>query len=290
MAFAPIAASLASINAATILIQGGIGAVQTGIGMIGSLFTTVFTKLGEIAVKIFTRIKDFITDKILPALEPLINITKKVFNGMRNIAMKVIGAIVDGFRNIPQVFGDIRDKLTTAISNIPEIFGRLKDGAIQKLVGLKDFIFGIPSKISDAIGKAFGQLSRFVGEVKSKLSTVGEFIGDQFAKVGDIMLWPFKQVWNIITKIKDAISGAVGGLIDKAKGLFGGDKKKSESATTQIGTSVSGGVNQYFTMNINISGVTDRSDKREIAREMSELMQEEVARALGGTTTSTRYG
>ena len=42
-------------------------------------------------------------------------------------------------------------------------------------------------------------------------------------------------------------------------------------------------------MNINIAGVTDRSDKRQLAREMGELMQEEVARAMGGTTTKSRY-
>ena len=70
--------------------------------------------------------------------------------------------------------------------------------------------------------------------------------------------------------------------------MFGG-KKETQSSATQIGTAVSGGVTQNFTMNINVAGVTDRSDKRQIAREMSELMQEEVARAMGGTTTKSRY-
>ena len=58
MAFAPIVASLAAINSSTSLLQGGITAVQTGINMIGTLFTTVFTKLGEIAVTVFNKIKD----------------------------------------------------------------------------------------------------------------------------------------------------------------------------------------------------------------------------------------
>jgi|TARA_A200000159_G_scaffold77362_1_gene71649 phage-related protein len=288
MAFAPILASLAAINSSTTLIQGGISAVQSGIGMIGTLFSAVFNKLGQLAVKIFTKIKDFIKDKVIPALEPFIGIAKKVFNGVLNIAKKVIGFIVDGFKKIPEVFGTIKEKLTSAIAGIPELFGTLKDKVIDKLVAVKDFIFDIPSKISEAIGKTFSKIGKFVSGLKSKLAGVGKFIGDQFAKVGDIMLWPFKQVWNIIKKIKDAIAGAVGGLIDKAKGLFGG-KKKKESSSTQIGTAVSGGVNQYFTMNINVSGVTDRSDKRQLARELGELMQEETARALGGTTTKSRY-
>jgi phage-related protein len=289
MAFAPILASLAAINSSTTLIQGGITAVQGGISMIGTLFSAVFNKLGQLAVKIFTKIKDFIKDKVIPALEPFIGIAKKVFNGVLNIAKKVIGFIVDGFKKIPEAFGTIKEKLTNAIVGIPDLFGTLKDKAIDKLVALKDFIFGIPSKISEAIGKAFSKIGKLVSGLKSKLAGVGKFIGDQFAKVGDIMLWPFKQVWNIIKKIKDAIAGAVGGLIDKAKGLFGGNKKKKESGGTQIGTAVSGGVNQYFTMNINISGVTDRSDKRQLARELGELMQEETARALGGTTTKSRF-
>jgi phage-related protein len=288
MAFAPILASLAAVNSTTTLIQGGIGAVQSGIGMIGQLFTSVFTKLGELAMSIFNKIKGFVDEHIMPILNPLIGIAKTVFGGIWNICKKIIGFIVDGFKKIPEVFGGLVGKLSGALGKIPELFGTLKDKAIDKLTLLKDFIFSIPSRIAEKVGEAFGKIMRFVGGLKTRLGQVKDFMIDRFKKVGEIILWPFKQVLNIINKIKKAITGSVGKLVGKAKGLLGGGNKK-ESSGTQIGTSVSGGVNQYFTMNINISGVTDRSDKRQIAREMSELMQEEVARALGGTTTTSRY-
>jgi len=45
---------------------------------------------------------------------------------------------------------------------------------------------------------------------------------------------------------------------------------------------------QTFNITVNPSGITDRSDKREMAREIGNLIQQEVSRALGGTTMRGR--
>ena len=49
-----------------------------------------------------------------------------------------------------------------------------------------------------------------------------------------------------------------------------------------------GGGSNTFNITINPSGITDRTDKRELARSMGNMIQQEVARALGGTTMRGR--
>ena len=45
-----------------------------------------------------------------------------------------------------------------------------------------------------------------------------------------------------------------------------------------------GGGGNTFNISINASGMTDRTDKREFARQMSNAIQQEIARASGGST------
>ena len=49
-----------------------------------------------------------------------------------------------------------------------------------------------------------------------------------------------------------------------------------------------GGGNNTFNITINPSGITDRTDKRELARSMGNMIQQEISRALGGTTMRGR--
>jgi len=46
---------------------------------------------------------------------------------------------------------------------------------------------------------------------------------------------------------------------------------------------------QTFNITVNASGITDRSDKRQLAREIGNMLQQEVARAVGGSTTRGRF-
>jgi len=46
---------------------------------------------------------------------------------------------------------------------------------------------------------------------------------------------------------------------------------------------------QTFNMSFNLSGMTDRSDKRQMAREISDLIQQELRRTVGANTTRGRF-
>ena len=50
-----------------------------------------------------------------------------------------------------------------------------------------------------------------------------------------------------------------------------------------------GGGGGTFNMTFNLSGLTDRTDKRQLAREIGNMIQQEVARSVGGSTMSRRY-
>jgi len=49
-----------------------------------------------------------------------------------------------------------------------------------------------------------------------------------------------------------------------------------------------GGGSQTFNINVNPTGITDRTDKRDMARQIGNMIQQEVSRALGGTTMRGR--
>jgi hypothetical protein len=51
-----------------------------------------------------------------------------------------------------------------------------------------------------------------------------------------------------------------------------------------------GGGGSTFNINVNASGITDRTDKRQLAREIGNMIQQEMSRSIGGTTMRGRYG
>lgn len=81
----------------------------------------------------------------------------------------------------------------------------------------------------------------------------------------------------MIQKIKNDIAGRIGKIVDFVVG-------KPNTAETTVGTAVNGGVTQNFSMNVSASGITDRSDKRQLAKDIGDMIQQETARSLGGTT------
>ena len=97
-----------------------------------------------------------------------------------------------------------------------------------------------------------------------------------------------KGLGKVVDLAKDAggfvlggMKSAVGGAADLVTGRGG-----NNSSTT--GTTVEGGVSQTFNIKLDVSGVTDASDKRTLAREIGRLIQEETARSMGGARYSGR--
>lgn len=272
MALAGLITSLAAVNSSTQIISGAMEGIQSGISMIGDLLGKVWGMFSDAAKAALDKIKSLWEEHIAPILDPWIERAKTVFEILKDLFMGLVG------------------KVGEALASIPEKLGALKDGIIEKLSGVKGFILGIPSAIGSAIGKVVDKIRNTIGRIKDRLGGIRETVVGVLSGIVDKIKAPFEYVWGIVEKIKNAVKGAVGKAIKKI-GSLNPFKKKSGGNTesTTVGTAVQGGITQHFTMNINVSGMTDRSDKRSVAREMSELIQEEMARSMGGTTTQSRY-
>jgi len=141
--------------------------------------------------------------------------------------------------------------------------------------------------VFDALASAW---SRVMGVMKSvydkTLGPVFSFLKDGVGAIIDGLL-------SILNAAKDIIGGSLGKVFNFGKSIVGGAKNLvtggGGGGSTTVGTSVQGGVVQTFNITIDVSGVTDRSDKRAMAREMGDLIQEELARSMGGVRQRGRY-
>lgn len=268
MALSGLLTSLSAVNSSTQIISGAMEGIQSGISKVGEFLGKIWSKFSGAAKETFDKIKSLWEEHIAPILEPWIERAKTILGIFKDLFMGLV------------------EKISGAIGSIPEKLGNLKDGIIEKLSGVKDFILGIPFAIKEAIGKALKNLKAKMGGIKDKLLSLKDTLKDVMTGVIDKIKVPFEYVWAIIKKIKNAISNVIGKAIDK---IYGGGGGTNTQSTTTVGTAIQGGITQNMTMNIEISGMTDRTDKREIAREMGRLIQEEMARGMGGTTTQGRY-
>jgi len=291
MALAGLVTSLAAVNSSTQIISSTMGGIQSGISMIGDLLSKIWGMFSGAAKDALAKIKSLWEEHIGPILEPWIERARTVFGILKDLFMGLVSRVGE------------------ALASIPEKLGALKDGIIEKLSGVKEFILGIPFTIGSAIGKVADKIRNTIGRIRDRLGGIRETVGGVFSGILDKMggirdsvvsilsgivdkiKAPFEYVWGIVEKIKNAVTGAVGKAIDKigSLNLFKDSGGGGNTESTTVGTAVQGGITQYFTMNINVSGMTDRSDKRTVAREMGQLIQEEMARSMGGTTTQSRY-
>lgn len=84
---------------------------------------------------------------------------------------------------------------------------------------------------------------------------------------------------------------AKGGIVNKPTlAMIGEDGAEAVIPLTQRnnpqGTGMGGGT---FNITVNAGGITDRTDKRTLAREIGNMIQQEMARNIGGTTMRGRY-
>jgi hypothetical protein len=94
-------------------------------------------------------------------------------------------------------------------------------------------------------------------------------------------------VGGMLSLFDDGIMGPVG----YSRVLSGpqGSIAFNDKDTIVAGTNLGGG-GSTFNINVNANGITDRTDKRQLAREIGNMIQQEMSRSIGGTTMRGRYG
>lgn len=180
-----------------------------------------------------------------------------------------VGNAWDWLKGKGSDFGDFISGIWESIGNlwttyISEPIGGMWDWVMGKAAEFGDFVWGILEPIIDAISTVTDGIGDFIGGVGD---TVGGVLG--FSQ-GGIASGP-SSGYPAILHGTEAIVPLSGGRSIPVE-MKGG-----------------GGGGGTFNMTFNLSGLTDRTDKRQLAREIGNMIQQEVARSVGGSTMSRRY-
>ena len=212
----------------------------------------------------------------------------------------------------------IGDRLDLAIGALPQPFKFIAD-LFQGVFGISigDYInFGI-----ELAGDAWDFIKKLVDDPLGTFADVGKGITELFEglTLGDIVKAPFNLLISGINAAFSAVNFSIdipewvpliggekysfdlsdwnipalakGGIVNKPTlAMIGEDGPEAVVPLTQRnnpqGAGMGGGT---FNITVNAGGITDRTDKRTLAREIGNMIQQEMARNIGGTTMRGRY-
>ena len=216
----------------------------------------------------------------------------------------------------------LKDRLDLTLGALPQPFAFIVDmfkGLFSiKLSDMLDFNFGfenwkdilpewdwkkiIPTSISefftlDSISTAFDTIG---GAFSFALVPIADAVNFIIDSLNDVLGWnppviPGGTVAEMLgLGLLDNISIpglAKGGIVNKPTlALIGEDGPEAVIPLSQRnnpgGVGMGGGT---VNVTVNASGITDRTDKRTLAREIGNMIQQEMARNIGGTTMRGRY-
>ena len=180
-----------------------------------------------------------------------------------------IGNAWDWLKGKGSDFGDWIGGIWESIGNlwttyITEPIGGMWDWVMDKAAEFGEFVWGILEPIVDALSTVTDGIGNFVG---GATDTVGGWLG--FSQ-GGVASGPTSG-YPAILHGTEAVVPLSGGRSIPVE-MKGG-----------------GGGGSTFNMTFNLSGLTDRTDKRQLAREIGNMVQQEVARSIGGSTMARRY-
>ena len=234
---------------------GGVSKLMSSIGGIasdiGDALGNAFTWAQEKATKAFTKIKEWFNDNLMP-----------IWNDFKESMMPVWDFMVNSVMFWVNLF---RGEWGKAKDNLIDNF--------QSMVGLLSSIWNatiVP--LWDGLRSAGGAAM--------------EWLGGLWEDIMDGLHWAWD---NTIGRAIRAISGAIDSIKNSWLGEKLGFGGRGGGGGTTVGTQVSGGISQTFNIKIDASGITDRSDKRALARDISRLVEEEMSRSMRGSS-AIRHG
>jgi hypothetical protein len=254
-------------------------------------------------------IKDFISDNVVDPVQEKWNELKEWFGGLKDSVFERFVAI----KNF------IIDNVVTSIiakwDGFTEKITSVKEKAITTFGSIKDNVSSILSKIWDAVPTIpeFFSLEYWVG--------VSKGIGDAFLGIGGFLIDGMKAGINGIISLINSLFESInfsktldlpgldpmtigfdlsswsipalakGGIINKPTlAMIGEDGPEAVVPLSQRnnpgGAGMGGGT---YNITVNAGGITDRTDKRALAREIGNMIQQELARSIGGSTMRGRY-
>jgi len=289
--------ALSKTSTITTAAIGGIAILSTAVSGIGTAFKKVFDMGIKFAGKAFTFMKEYWKENIRPLFEPLIGVFETVFSTIGALYDGFINLMVDRWKAFMRVVSSLKDvfasafelitnpsfdNLKTYFGNVLVFFKTLWEETfggmfafisdINVFEGLKTafnlMATGIKFIYDNTLGHVFSVMAIAIDTVVNGLTTVANKIADVLGSVAGTIL-------DIGGKGVDFVVGAVGGGGGGGSGRVTGQRRSDGQHT--------------FNITVNAGGITDRTDKLDLAREIASLIQQETARQYGATTSVTRY-
>ena len=236
---------------------------------IGSLFNEYVTQPLEVFFDWLGGVWDTIKDKAGVALDW---VKDKIGSALE----KPIGAIVDTVTEVKDAITGIFDGFK--ISDVftikwwKKLFGGILDVGKSIIGGLVDIIKAPFNFLISTINSILSKI-KFKIKVPKWVPKVG---GKSFGvDLGEIKI-PMLAKGGIVDKPTLAMIGE-----DGPEAVVPLSKKNNPN-----GVGMGGGT---FNITVNAGGITDRTDKRALAREIGNMIQQEVARSIGGATHRGRF-
>ena len=302
---ASIGGGVAAILGAVSLIIGGIALVVAGINrgvtwwksilmialgaflvFIGILILTaslpwaaaIAITIGIIAliVRFWDQIKA-ITKKFLQGLAILGKMAFDALVAFAGIIITVVLGAVIGFFSL--IFGIIGGLIWGYIGVLKNIWKSFWTNIVEGKGGIMGFIMSIPREVAvgfiTGFGKAFnaitGIYNKFARKMRFDIPSWVPIVGGKEFKLPEI----------------PEIALAKGGIVKAPTHALIGEAGP-EAVIPLNRMKEMGGLGTTINVNIDVSGVTDRSDKRALAREISDLIAQEMRRN-GGAPTRGRF-
>ena len=255
-------------------------------------------------------IKDFISDNVVdPIKEKWVTLKEwftdfkatviEKWTGIKNFIMdKVVGPVmakweafkgkVTGFKDSAiNTFNEIKSKITTTLSNLWDAIPTIPDfltldywKGLAKDIGtsLSGIGDSIISGIKTGINALIGLFNDLLAGINFNKTVTNPFTGTEYSFGVDLSDWQIPQL-------------AKGGIVNKPTlAMIGEDGPEAVVPLSQrnnpSGAGMGGGT---YNITVNAGGITDRTDKRALAREIGNMIQQELARSIGGSTMRGRY-
>lgn len=290
--------ALSKTSTITNVAIGGVAKLSTAVSGIGSAFKKVFDMGIKFASKAFTFMKDFWTEHIRPLFEPIIGVFETIFSVVQTLYSGFINFMIDRWESFKKIVSSLKDTLDSAFELITN----------PSFDALKTHFGNILTFFETVWNETFGSMFTYISDIDvfegiknafSLMATGIKFIYDNtLGKVFSMMQTAVESVVDVLTtiasKIADILSSVagtaldfIGGGIDFVAGAIPGGGGGGGSADTVA--SGGGGGGHTFNITVNAGGITDRTDKLALAREIASLIQQETARQYGATTSAMKY-
>lgn len=278
---------------------GGVAVLSTAVSGIGTAFRKVFDMGIKFAGKAFTFMRDFWTEHIRPLFEPIIGVFETVFSTIGTLYDGFIKLMVDGWNSFMIVVSSLKDVLLSAFELITNpSFDGLKTHFENVLVFFETLwnetfgrMFALISNINwfEGIKTAFSLMATGIefiydntlGRVFSAMQTAVEVVVDALSSMAS-------TIHDILSSAAGTILDIGGKGVDFVAGIIPGGGGGGGGGTV-TGERRSGGHTFTFNITVNAGGITDRTDKLALAREIASEIAKETARQYGATTSVTRY-